>query len=156
MAKLAIIFGAGASYDFLPTYPPDDSSSNSLRRIPLANHLFQNRSDFADIAVKLRRLLPILPELRNRTGNRSVEEVLEELGALERDNPYWARRQRELTAVKFYLQKAIWWSELAMVGHAAGVSNYATLIGYIERFRRSEEPVILITFNYDTLIERAL
>src|SRR6266542_1641611 len=88
VSKLAIIFGAGASYDFLPTYPANDSYSNSLKqhRIPLANHLFQNRSDFADIAVKLRRLLPILPELRNRTGNRSVEEVLEELGALERDN----------------------------------------------------------------------
>jgi len=158
MAKLAIIFGAGASYDFLPTYPADDASSNSLRqhRIPLADYFFQNRSDFAGIAAKLRRLLPILPELRNRSTNRSVEEVLEELGSLERDNPYWGRRQRELTAVKFYLQKAIWWSELAMVGHAEGVSNYATLIGYIERFRRNEDPVILITFNYDTLIERAL
>jgi hypothetical protein len=43
-----------------------------------------------------------------------------------------------------------------MVGHAMGLSNYATLIGYIERFRRSDEPVVLITFNYDTLIERAL
>jgi len=43
-----------------------------------------------------------------------------------------------------------------MVDQAAGVSNYTTLIGYIERFRQSEEPVILITFNYDTLIERAL
>jgi hypothetical protein len=37
-----------------------------------------------------------------------------------------------------------------MLGHAAGVSNYTTLISYIERFRRSNEPVILITFNYDT------
>src|SRR6266576_3236306 len=98
MAKLAIIFGAGASYDFLPTYPPDDNSSSFLRpvRIPLADHLFENRSEFADIAQKLRRLLPILPELRNRSGNRSVEEVLEELRSLERDHPYWRRRQREL------------------------------------------------------------
>ena len=43
-----------------------------------------------------------------------------------------------------------------MLGHAAGVSNYTSLIGYVERFRHSEEPVILITFNYDTLIERSL
>jgi len=43
-----------------------------------------------------------------------------------------------------------------MVSHAAGVSNYTSLIRYIEEFRQSEEPVILITFNYDTLIERAL
>jgi hypothetical protein len=38
----------------------------------------------------------------------------------------------------------------------AGVSNYTSLIRYIEEFRQSEEPVILITFNYDTLIEKAL
>jgi hypothetical protein len=43
-----------------------------------------------------------------------------------------------------------------MIERAGGVSNYTTLIGYIERFRQSEEPVLLITFNYDTLIERAL
>ena len=43
-----------------------------------------------------------------------------------------------------------------MIGHAAGVSNYSTLVNNIEQFRRSDEPVILITFNYDTLIERAL
>lgn len=43
-----------------------------------------------------------------------------------------------------------------MIDHAAGVSNYTTLINYIERFRQGEDPVILITFNYDTLIERAL
>jgi hypothetical protein len=85
-----------------------------------------------------------------------VEEVLEELRSLERDHRYWRRRQQELTAIRFYLQQAIWWSEVAMLDRAAGVSNYTTLIGNIERFRQSEEPVILITFNYDTLIERAL
>jgi SIR2-like domain len=158
MAKLAIIFGAGASYDFLPTRAPGERSSDPLRdyRIPLADDLFENRSEFASIASKLRRLLPILPELRNRTGNRSVEAVLEELRSLERADPYWPRRQRELTSIRLYLQQAIWSSEIAMLGHAAGLSNYTTLIGYIERFRRSQEPVVLITFNYDTLIERAL
>src|SRR6185369_5962695 len=35
-------------------------------------------------------------------------------------------------------------------------SNYSTLIRHIERLRRSQDPVALITFNYDTLIERAL
>jgi len=85
-----------------------------------------------------------------------VEEVLEDRKSLQTGDPYWSRRQQELTAIRFYLQQAIWWSELAMIGHAAGVSNYATLICYIQQFRRSEEPVILITFNYDTLIERAL
>ena len=160
MAKLAIIFGAGASYDFLPTYPPgpDDRSLDRFRedRIPLADHLFENRPEFASIASKLPRLLPLLPELRNRSGNKSVEQILEELRSLEKNHRYWPRRQHELTAIRFYLQQAIWWSERAMVDRASGVSNYTSLIGYIEQFRQSEEPVILITFNYDTLIERAL
>jgi hypothetical protein len=155
MAKLAIIFGAGASYDFLPTYVPGDSFLRDLR-IPLADQLFENRPEFASIASKLRRLVPLIPELRNRTNNRSVEDVLEELRSLEQGHPYWRRRQQELTAIRFYLQQAISWSELAMLDHAAGVSNYTTLIGYIERFRQTEEPVILITFNYDTLVEGAL
>jgi len=117
---------------------------------------FKTGPSFADITKKLRRLVSILPALRSRTGNRSVEEVLEELRSLQKDHPYWSRRQRELVSIRFYLQQAIWWAENAMVGHAAGVSNYVTLIGYVEEFRRSNEPVILISFNYDTLIERAL
>ena len=160
MAKLAIIFGAGASYDFLPTYPPGpgDRSLDRFReqRVPLADHLFEDRPEFASIASKLPRLVPLLPELRNRSGNRSVEQILEELRSLEKNHRYWPRRQHELTAIRFYLQQAIWWSEVAMVNRASGVSNYTSLIGYIEQFRQSEEPVILITFNYDTLIERAL
>jgi len=90
MAKLAIIFGAGASYDFLPTYPPGDIGSDPLMqlRIPLADQLFENRREFANIASKLRRLVPILPELRHRSGNRSVEEVLEDLRSIERDHLY--------------------------------------------------------------------
>jgi hypothetical protein len=158
MAKLAIIFGAGASYDFLATYPPADKASSFLSelRLPLADHLFENRKEFALIASQLRRLIPILPELRHRTAGRPLEEVLEELRSLDVSDPYWRRRQRELMAVRFYVQRAIWWSETTMIQNSAGISNYSTLIGYIERFRRSDDTVILITFNYDTLIERAL
>jgi hypothetical protein len=125
-------------------------------RIPLADDLFQNRKTFADVASKLPRLLPILPQLRTRAGNKSIEEVLEELRSIDRKEAYWPQRQRELAAIRFYLQQAIWGSEAEMIGHAAGVSNYSTLVNNIEQFRRSDEPVILITFNYDTLIERAL
>ena len=155
MAKLAIIFGAGASYDFVPTYPPPSSADPFYEdRIPLANQLFKNREAFARIAEQLRRLPQILPILRTESG-RSVEEVLEDFLILEKGHRYWVERQKELMLVRFYLQEAIWYSEKRMVEHSAavGVSNYKTLIGFIEEFRTSNEPVILITFNYDTLIE---
>src|SRR5438094_10634780 len=101
MAKLAIIFGAGASYDFLPTYPPGDIASNSLTqlRIPLADQLFENRREFASVASKLRGLVPILPELRDRNGNSYVAELLEELSSIERDDPYWDRGDAQLAAL---------------------------------------------------------
>jgi hypothetical protein len=156
MARLAIIFGAGASYDFLPDYPagaPNDPLR--AKRIPLANDLFDNRPEFAAIAKDHRRLLPLLPELRNRGGS-SVEELLEDLRSLDRANRYWPIRQSELMAVRFYLQSAVWSAQEIMLQKSNGISNYAGLIRNIEEFRSSDDPVILITFNYDTLIEQAL
>ncbi len=93
MAKLAIIFGAGAAYDFLPTYPTAHSSRHFVdeSRIPLANDLFQKRKTFADLASELPRLLPILPQLRTRAGNKSIEEVLEELRSIDRKEAYWLK-----------------------------------------------------------------
>jgi len=60
-------------------------------RIPLANDLFQKRKTFADLASELPRLLPILPQLRTRAGNKSIEEVLEELRSIDRKEAYWLK-----------------------------------------------------------------
>jgi hypothetical protein len=37
-----------------------------------------------------------------------------------------------------------------------GATNYRALLGQIRHHRNSSEPVCLVTFNYDTLIESAL
>ena len=124
--------------------------------MPLANQLFDNRPIFAAIRGKLRKCLPIIPELQNRSGDRSVEQVLEELQSIDSNNHYWAARQQQFAALKFYFQKIIWSCEDGQTNIAQGVSNYLTLVGYIEEHRCSQEPVILITFNYDSMIERAL
>jgi hypothetical protein len=51
---LMVIFGAGASYDSCPTYPPpnanvpdasEDARLNGYYRLPLANELFASRLD---------------------------------------------------------------------------------------------------------------
>ena len=39
---------------------------------------------------------------------------------------------------------------------ANGVTNYLTLLDEIERSRNPDEPTLLVTFNYDTLLDRAL
>jgi hypothetical protein len=50
---LLVIFGAGASYDSIPTYPPGThiptgDTLNKFHRPPLANELFENRPVFAE------------------------------------------------------------------------------------------------------------
>ena len=39
---------------------------------------------------------------------------------------------------------------------AGGVTNYKTLLDQLEHYRRPDETVCLVTFNYDTLLEDAL
>ncbi len=35
-------------------------------------------------------------------------------------------------------------------------SNYSTLLDYIRHHRKPDEKVVLVTFNYDRLLEKAL
>src|SRR5271156_5127550 len=54
---LLVIFGAGASYDSAPTYPPGTSIPagdvlNGFHRPPLANELFANRPVFAEAIMR--------------------------------------------------------------------------------------------------------
>jgi hypothetical protein len=44
---LMVVFGAGASYDSAPSYPPNRQHFfEDQDRMPLANELFDNRSEF--------------------------------------------------------------------------------------------------------------
>jgi hypothetical protein len=56
---LMVIFGAGASYDSCPTYPPGTPVQfhsavglNEYDRPPLADHLFANRMAFAGLLLR--------------------------------------------------------------------------------------------------------
>jgi len=81
----------------------------------------------------------------------------------------YPQRHRQLAAIKYYLQYTLWecgngWSDQIL----KGVSNYTTLLDAIEHRRMKSEPrdgdtvlgsytdVLLVTFNYDTLLEVGL
>jgi len=73
---LIVIFGAGASFDSCPTYPPghheavlDGHTLNKDFRPPLANELFENRPIFAEAILRhFPQCQPIVPRLRSLRG----------------------------------------------------------------------------------------
>jgi hypothetical protein len=152
---LLVIFGAGASFDSLPTYPPGTyipGGLEDLNRPPLANELFANRPLFAESISFYPQCQPIIPQLRT-LGKHSLESVLQDL---QTKADYHPRVHQQLAAVRYYLQDIL----LRAPGHwnqvAQGVTNYKSLVNLIERGNRLEKPVCLVTFNYDLLLENAL
>ncbi|MFZ3326821.1 MAG: hypothetical protein WA231_13425 [Methylocella sp.] len=65
-------------------------------------------------------------------------------------------RLRQLAAVRFYLQYVIWQCEIKWEDEAKGPTNYVTVLDQLRRVRAQNEPVLLVTFNYDRMIETAL
>ena len=154
---LMVIFGAGASYDSIPSNPPGPNDfsrrivANSYRP-PLANQLFEERTFFAETLEKYKACLAIVPRLRH-LGNRPLEEVLEELQTEAENYP---RGPQQMAAVRYYLHDMLWACGDAWLREAHGVTNYRTLLDEIDRCRKTDEIVSLVTFNYDTLLEPGL
>ncbi len=155
---LLVIFGAGASYDSVPTHPPRVGkwrTNGLVNRPPLADDLFDERELFADIIARVPQLQPIVPPLRHRGDSETVEDVLQRLQAEGERDP---ERYRQLTAVRYYLSYTVWrvseqWLVETVMRNGG---NYSTLVDYIRHYRKSNERIGLVTFNYDRLLERAL
>lgn len=167
---LMVIFGAGASYDsaqaFRPTYPGGGGGAQNIgvtapRRIeegpwrpPLTKDLFlDSHHAFSEIIRKYPKLTHILPRLREPAYGRSVEQVLEGIQSEGRDNP---ESLRELASVRFYLCELLQKVTEEWSLQTSGVTNFSPLIKDILRFNKPGDWVCLVTFNYDSLLERAL
>lgn len=159
---LMVIFGAGASYDSSPDYPPSQATGAHLQwRPPLADQLFDNpRRTFSLIVQKYPKLPHVLTFLRQRFDEKagkekSVEEVLEQLQQ-ESAKDRTGERQRELATIQFYLRDLLFDVTNSWSTETDSVTNYATLVGEIARLNSHDEPVALVTFNYDLILDRAL
>jgi len=149
-----VIFGAGASYDSAPTYPPPPpnvyvpggDAANNFHRPPLANELFANRPLFAGAIDRFPECRPIVPRLRN-LGKRSIEAVLEDI---QREAETYPAAKQELAAICCYLHQVITETEDQWRAVTKQITNYLTLLREIERTHKAGEPVCLVTFNYDT------
>lgn len=83
----------------------------------------------------------------------TVEGALEDLLLKAKNYP---RGLQQLLAVRYYLQEILWGCSVRWKQTVQGVTNYKTLLDQIERAHEGSEPVCLVTFNYDTLLEDTL
>ncbi|HVP00534.1 MAG TPA: SIR2 family protein [Bryobacteraceae bacterium] len=142
-----IIFGAGASYDSYSTVLPGGGiggRQNYPERPPLANELFQDLPVFRDQLSKYPEARPLIPLLQ------SAPDVESMLGSWQDQADDQSLRQ--LAAIRYYLRDVIYECELQWTLRTRGALNYGTLLDQIRR----EAKVSIVTFNYDTLIEKAL
>src|SRR5687768_13555399 len=125
---LMVIFGAGASYDsaecLCPQFSGDEKGWSHNDRPPLADQLFENRREFALTTAQFKECQSILPFLRHRNQNVSLEATLEHLQAESTKNP---QGYREMVAVRYYLQWIIWDCERRWRRCHNGVTNYKAL-----------------------------
>lgn len=112
---LMVIFGAGASYDSCPTYPPgtpvpgagDKARLNDYYRPPLAKDLFANRPLFNEALDDFPNCKTIVPRLRDpavTSGEIAIEALLQEI---EAQATTYDRGRKELRAIRCYLQQVI-------------------------------------------------
>jgi SIR2-like domain len=96
-----------------------------------------------------------VPRLRDPaviSGQKPIETLLREI---EEEAATYPRARQEVLAVRCYLQRAISQCASYWLDITKGITNYLSLIREIERAFQPE-PVCLVTFNYDTLLEDAL
>jgi hypothetical protein len=147
-----VVFGAGASYDSSSSFPPETFPPPD-ERPPLANQLFEDRPLFVSLRDQFPKCLPVIPYLQRPPAGTSVEHVLE---TLQSESDSYPERYKQLAAIRYYLHLMLWECGEAWKGLISGVTNYKTLLDQIQRWKSPEDEVLLVTFNYDTLLEDAL
>jgi hypothetical protein len=151
-----VIFGAGASYDSVPeasrTAPPDDPL-----RPPLAKDLFDpGRPPFVEAVYEYHEGAGLIGEIRSlvRFGTGveiALERYVEDAGGGDPETI------RGLLAVRYYIVRVINECALNWSRRHGNVTNYRILFNQLERWRRSnDDKGLLVTFNYDRLLEEAL
>jgi len=155
---LMFVFGAGASFDSDAHRPfnPRGRSDDEYRP-PLASGLFEPVTREARaVALDHPQATPLLMHLRAAAkANEDIEQALEDL--LTAYGSY-SRTNAQLLALRGYLTQLLdmfgdEWHE-----QCAGQTNHVTLADAVARHVETtgSEHAALVTFNYDTLLERGV
>ena len=159
---LLVVFGAGASFDSVHDLPahqiypalrpslPEGHFEND--RPPLANQLFDNRTQFVSAMARFPACLPLIPMLR-----KPGIVVERELARIQAQAEHYPQVYKELAAIRYYLHFAIWECQLKWQRRHSGITNYATFLRELDRWRGAfNQKVCLVTFNYDTMLDQEL
>jgi hypothetical protein len=159
---LLVIFGAGASYDAVDITAVRQVQAAMNFRPPLANDLFADRPNFNALAARYPqfgdRILPL-----RRAAKGPGFNLERELQAIRAEIATYPAATSELAGIQFYLRDLLTECGDRWYSTSAGLTNYQELLGRIDRYRVTVAPrlerdqlVAFVTFNYDTLIDRAL
>jgi hypothetical protein len=149
-----VIFGAGASYDSVQLRGPVTTEED---RPPLAAELFDpDRRSFVEAAYEWREGAGLIGEIRSSVaGGTGVETALERfVGYASAGDP---ETIRGLLAIRYYIRQVITQCATNWSRKYGNVTNHRMLFNQIERWRRGhQDQGLLVTFNYDSLLDTAL
>jgi hypothetical protein len=101
---------------------------------------------------KFPECIPLVPPLRKREV-----QIERELAKYQAQGKMFPQALKELAAIRFYLQRALWKCQADWAQKHFGITNFAALLREIERWRsEASETVCFVTFNYDTMLEDAI
>lgn len=158
-AKLLVVIGAGASYDSWPPHIPIDPLRH--QRIPMANELFDfekaqnallNDLHLLGLAAKLRR------KARSEKEHFDIEAELANINNLAMKSSNLDDLQK-LFVARFYIHSLITDLTEATVNHTHGHTSYIDLINQLQAWITKApgmRSVVIVSFNYDDLLERAM
>jgi hypothetical protein len=150
---LMVIFGAGASFDSYVSRPPNPKHPEEYRP-PLTSELFDDRPAFNRAFQQFDKGQPLIAKLRYLTESETLEQVLERVDS---ESQGYAEGRKQLAAIRYYIQWVISDCEVKWGNVHMGATNHKALFNRIEFWRvPRNEPVCIVTFNYDSLIEEAL
>jgi hypothetical protein len=148
---LLVVIGAGASFDSAPLHTV--ASYSSPWRPPLADHLFQ-RPAFQEIMAGYRHMKAVIPFLSNVPEGSTLEQLLDRLRGESEHRPM---RRSQIAAVRYYLRELIETCTRRWLDETGGITNYHTLLDELQAWHeRTNQPVSIVSFNYDLLLEDAL
>jgi hypothetical protein len=153
---LLVVLGAGASYDAIG----NRSQLPAPERVwapPLTRDLF-GVPNFLRILNDYPAARGLAEHVRHALAVADRPTTLEdELDRAEREAERDPLRRRALVAMRFYLQDLFKRCSEDWLESQAGLTNQQWLVRTIELWRASrDEPVLWVTFNYDTILDTAI